>query len=414
MALVRYFPTSAELVTLRLPASKSIANRLLIIQSLCPDIKILGISDANDTLIMQNALKKLSLPDDMIDIDVQDAGTAARFLLARLAIEKKSFRLHGTGRMHQRPLKSLADGLEQIGTSIQYEKNTGFLPLIIEGKLNLNSRISLDASLSSQFLSAVMMVAPKISSPFIIDLQGKVSSWPYVEMTAQLMRKSGLKVNLNSGQILVEGSYTAAQMTCEKDWSAASYVYLAVVLSPENICVELELPAPADSVQGDARIAGMFAEFGIDSIFQNRKLIIHKRLDFQCPAYFEADFSDIPDMAQTFAVLCAALGIEARLSGLKSLRIKETDRLLALKWEMEKMAKDIEILSDDAIYIPAGKLQKPMQKLECHNDHRMAMALAPLVMFFEELDLDHPEVVRKSFPAFWTEFAALGIRLSEA
>ncbi len=414
MALVRYSATSTKLHSICLPASKSIANRLLIMQSLCPEIKISGLSDANDTRVLQNALQKLSSPDDFIEIDVQDAGTAARFLLARLAIEKNSFRLFGTDRMHQRPVKALVEGLMQIGAKIRYEKNKGFLPLFIKGKPNLNSRISVDASLSSQFLSAVMMVAPNIASPFIIDLQGKVSSWPYVEMTAQLMRKSGLKVDLNPDRILVEGRYAASQMTCEKDWSAASYVYLAVALSPGNICVELELPAPADSVQGDARIAGMFAEFGIDSIFQNRKLIIHKRLDFQCPAYFETDFSDIPDMAQTFAVLCAALGTEARLSGLKSLRIKETDRLLALKWEMKKMAKNIEILSDDAIYIPAGKLQKPMQKLECHNDHRMAMALAPLVMIFEKLDFDHPEVVRKSFPAFWTEFAALGIRLSEA
>ncbi len=414
MALVRYSATSSDLVSVCLPASKSIANRLLIMQSLCPDIKILGLSDANDTLVLENALEKLSSLDDLIEIDVQDAGTAARFLLARLAIEKKSFRLHGTERMNQRPIKALADGLMQIGKIIQYEKNDGFLPLIIAGKPNLNSRISLDASLSSQFLSAVMMVAPKISSPFIIELQGKGTSWPYVEMTAQLMQKSGLKVDISPGQILVEGSYTATQMTCENDWSAASYVYLAAALSPGNLYVELELPAPADSVQGDARIAGMFAEFGIDSIFQNRKLIIHKRHDFQAPAYFETDFLDIPDMAQTFAILCAALGTEARLSGLKSLRIKETDRLLALKLEMKKMAKDIEILSDDTIYIPAGKLEKPSQKLECHNDHRMAMSLAPLVMIFEELELDHPELVRKSFPAFWTEFASLGIRLPDS
>ena len=152
MALVRYSAISSNQVSVCLPASKSIANRLLIMQSLCPAVKISGLSDANDTLILQNALKKLSLPDDLIDIDVQDAGTAARFLLARLAIEDNNFRLYGTERMHQRPVKALVDGLVQIGAEIRYEKNVGFLPLFIEGKPKLNSRISVDARLSSQFL----------------------------------------------------------------------------------------------------------------------------------------------------------------------------------------------------------------------------------------------------------------------
>lgn len=235
-----------------------------------------------------------------------------------------------------------------------------------------------------------------------------------MHMTARLMQKAGCHVFVSSEKIRINGAYQAADFECEKDWSAASYFYLAAALAPGNPELIMELTAPEKSVQGDAQIAALFRRFGILTRVRGNQISIQKQNGFALPAFFEADFSDIPDMAQTFVVLCAALAVPAQLTGLQSLRHKETDRIEALICELRKMGAAISAGKDDRIEIKASPLKATKAVLSVYQDHRMAMALAPLAFLLPEIRLEDETVVQKSFPAFWSEMKKTGLCLSSA
>lgn len=384
--------------TIKLPASKSISNRALILHALSGgDSLPHNLSDCDDTQVMIRALD--GLPPH---IDIHAAGTAMRFLTALLSVTPGNREITGTERMRQRPIRLLVDALRSLGASIEYAENEGFPPLRIEGKSLKSNTITLAGNVSSQYISALLMIGPTLPNGLQIQLTGDIISRPYIDLTLQLMKDFGANATwTSSNRIVVEaGGYRDTNFYVESDWSAASYWYQMMALCKDKDSrIELEGLFP-NSYQGDSRGAKIFEKLGIITEFigNNARLTKTNRLVER----LEEDMVDIPDLAQTFVVTCCMLGIPFRFTGLQSLKIKETDRIEALKNELLKLGYRIKD-EQDSILSWDGERCTPCEHpiIATYEDHRMAMAFAPICFIQPAITIANPEVVSKSYPSYW-------------
>ncbi len=400
--------------SISLNRSKSISNRVLLIRALSPaDFPIHHLSDSDDT---QTMLRYLSPEFHGTVYDAHHAGTTFRFLCAWLSTRPGTQELTGSARMKERPIKALVDALRSIGADITYLEKEGYPPLKIgPPPAEWGSTLSLPADISSQYISALMMIAPSLSNGLEINLEGDAVSIPYIEMTASLMRYFGVGVVWNEQKISIAPSaYTSREFTVEADWSAASYYYsIAALAKKSTIHIKGLL---RKSTQGDSKVAMLMEQFGIETKYLEDGIVIEKK--YSATDFFEYDFLYQPDLAQTFAVLCGALGTQAIFTGLQTLRIKETDRIQALKVEMAKYGVFLSKVPPHMVedknkeyYMQEG-LASPDQeaRIQTYHDHRMAMAFAPLSLKFP-ITIDDPGVVSKSYPSFWQDLSSLGFRI---
>lgn len=385
-----------------LPASKSLANRALIIQALGKGIVLHNVSTANDTRVLQNVLEGKPCV-----ADIGDAGTAMRFLLAYFARCEGSQILTGSARMQQRPIGPLVDALRSMGASINYTGTEGYPPVEIKGKSTLKNAVSIRGDISSQYISALMLIGPAIGG-LTITLEGELTSAPYIAMTAALMQQFGADVTVYADKVIIGATpYAAGEYTVEPDWSAASYFFeIAALVDEAEILLEgLSL----QSLQGDKEISSLYQnQFGITYKATAEGLVIIKNTGQATNQYLpETNFTAMPDMAQTYAATTVGIGAKASLTGLHTLRIKETDRIAALKNELSKAGAIVEAGPD---YLNIININKPTQapKFNTYNDHRMAMALAPLAMVFGSVWINDETVVSKSFPQYWQQLESLG------
>lgn len=388
---------------INLPASKSISNRALIIKAICnKPIELLNVSTAEDTQIM---LQNLS--DNSNKKDVGMAGTVARFLTAFYALKKEEIFLTGHQRMQERPMKELCLALEALGAKFEYKKEKFRLPFSINGTDSKGGNIEIDASISSQFLSALMLIAPKLKKGLSIKLVGNINSKPYILMTKNIMEYFGVKVNYKNQTISIsEQEYKSNTLTIENDWSSASYFYSAFALMKKGKLILSNL-SPI-SWQGDKKVADIFYRLGVKTIVKDNDIVLEHsehKVD-----YLNYDFSDCPDLAQTVICTCTGLGIQGKFTGLQTLKYKETDRIKALQNELKKL-RWLFIENRDKSYTLKRTLPtEPYNPtIKTYNDHRMAMSFAPLSLIHPKLSIENPEVVKKSFPDFWDEMKKIGI-----
>lgn len=393
---------------IELTSSKSISNRVLMIKALSGlNFEIKNLAEAKDT---QTLLKLLA--NDSTTFDVGHAGTVMRFLTAFLAIKEGEFVLTGSERMQERPIKILVDALKTLGADIAYLKNEGYPPLQIKGKKLAGGSIEIDGSVSSQYISALMLVAPYLEKGLNINFLGEITSKPYLEMTAQIMRYFGAELSWNStGMEIKSGKYIAKYFFVEADWSAASYWYGMVALADKTDVKLYGLQQ--NSLQGDAVVQKIYEQFGVNTEFIKNGIRLTKASNFQLPtSNFVLDFTNCPDIAQTVAVTCAALNVPAKLIGLHTLRIKETDRIVALQTELTKLNYNVEVEGDDLIILPSLRTERHSCEsrnlaIKTYDDHRMAMAFAPLGLLYP-ITIEDENVVVKSYPNFWEDLKVVG------
>jgi len=376
-------------------ASKSESNRALILRALAgPSIELENLSNARDTRLMEALLAS---SDEVLD--ARDAGTTLRFLTAWCAAAHRPALITGTPRMCQRPVGILVDALRELGADIRYEGQEGFPPHRILSFDQKTAAVSVRGDVSSQYISALLLIGPFLPMGLNLTLLGDVASKPYIHMTLEWMSRFGLRVEETAaGYAVAPQTAQGGRYAIESDWSGAGYWYSLMALAGEG---ELELMHLRESsLQGDRALADLFVPLGVQSRFEADRVILTPgpRAD-----HFAADFTHIPDQAQTFAVCCAGLGIPARLTGLKSLRIKETDRIAALETELAKFGCAARVEGDEAMDLPGGPLDVSGQCVQTYDDHRMAMAFAPLAAL-GPLSLDDPDVVAKSYPGFWRDW----------
>ncbi|MGB4414670.1 MAG: 3-phosphoshikimate 1-carboxyvinyltransferase [Paludibacter sp.] len=383
-----------------LPASKSISNRALILNALAySPYEIENLSDCDDTRVM---VKALDSSDTTFDIGA--AGTAMRFLTAFLSKTVGEWVITGSERMKQRPIKLLVDALNKLGARIEYVEKEGFPPLRIFGSALTGGEIHLSGGVSSQYISALMMIAPYMQNGLKIILDGKIISKPYIEMTLKMMAEFGAIVRFKENEITIKPqTYKPIRYKVESDWSAASYWYeILSILGKGEIFLK---GLYANSFQGDSKVAVLFEQLGVKTEYQSEGVLITATKNNV--SAFEYDFVDQPDLAQTFAVTCCLKGIPFNFNGLQSLKIKETDRIVALTNELHKLGF---VLSEPA----EGQLawsgerceQAEIISIATYEDHRMAMAFAPAALV-TPLSVEYPEVVSKSYPKFWKDFELL-------
>ena len=397
---------SAIKATIQLPASKSISNRALIINALAesnciPD----NLSDCDDTRVMIKALTQ-----DEETIDIMAAGTAMRFLTAYLSVTPGERIITGTTRMQQRPIQILVNALRELGAEINYINNEGFPPLRIKGAELKGNEITLKGNVSSQYISALLMIAPALKNGLVLHLSGEIISRPYINLTLQLMQDFGAKAAWTSSDSIsvAPQPYTSIPFTVESDWSAASYWYQIAALSPKT---EIELLGLfRNSYQGDSRGAEVFSRLGITTEFTTKGVKLKKT--GKAPKRLEEDFIDIPDLAQTFVVTCALMNIPFRFTGLQSLKIKETDRIAALRNELKKLGYLIEE-ENDSVLMWNGERCKPEETpvIATYEDHRMAMAFAPAIICHPTMQIADPQVVTKSYPGYWKDLKQAGFQI---
>lgn len=394
----------------QLNGSKSISNRVLIIDALCNhQLQLENISNADDTVFLQQILQS----NDAV-LDAGAGGTTFRFLTAYLSTQEgREVVLTGSERMQQRPIKILVDALLQLGADISYVNKEGFPPLRIRGKKLKGGKISLPADTSSQYITALLLIAPTLQEGLALELIGKIVSVPYIKMTLKIMEYFGVKSTFTNNIITVESSqYEPKPFYIEGDWSAASYYYSIAILAKEATITLKGLTA--QQIQGDAVIADIATKFGVQTTYNNKAVTLTKTAQVQ-PAHFQYDFLECPDLAQTVVSFCAALQTAMNCNGLQTLRIKETDRIAALDIELQKLglaslveidsnAWKLNILDQSQIHINLP--------IHTYEDHRMAMAFAPLVIKTNEILIEEPNVVTKSYPLFWKDLAALGFTIS--
>jgi 3-phosphoshikimate 1-carboxyvinyltransferase len=393
-------PTGVLHETIDLPASKSEANRALIIAALSGgNSDIQNLSEANDTQLLQRLLKS-----DAETIDAEDAGTVMRFLTAYYAITGQQKTLTGTERMCQRPIKILVDALRELGATIDYLKEEGYPPLKISGfKGNGNNKLKVRSDISSQYISALLMIAPLLPEGLELELEGKIGSRPYIEMTLSLMQHFGVSATFKDNTIVVpHQNYKPATFTVEPDWSAASYWYSMVTLAKE---AEITLPGlKENSFQGDRAIVDIMKRLGVYTQFTDTGLTLTKKHYEKRVAF---DFSHCPDLAQTIVALCSALGVTLEMTGLESLRIKETDRIQALQIEVLSMGASLDEIAPGIFRMEPAIITKRELTFRTYQDHRMAMAFAPIALL-ETVHIQEPSVVRKSYPGFWKDLEKVG------
>ena len=376
--------------------SKSESNRVLILKSIFQNISIINLSSSDDTKILE---KNLNTKD--FNLNVGHAGTAMRFLTAYLAtLENKKFHLSGSKRMNERPIGILVKALNDLGFNINYIGNEGFPPIEIIGCKNLKNKVKLKPNVSSQYISALMLIAPSLDNGLVIELDGNITSRPYIDMTLSILNKLGIYAKFNDNTIIIKpkkDDIINNEYKVEADWSSASYFFSIVALS-KNIELSF-LNFRKDSFQGDINVCKYYELFGVKTTFQNGKLIIKKRTDFNYPEKIIIDLKDNPDLAQTIIVTAFGLNIPTKLTGLSTLKVKETDRIEALRNELTNLGASC-IIDDESIeFFKSNKLNKNYI-INTYDDHRMALAFAPLSVIFP-IEIKDPKVVSKSFPEFW-------------
>lgn len=383
---------------IQLSGSKSETNRLRLLQAIYPNITITNASDSDDSRVMQQCLSSSST-----EKNVGHAGTAMRFLCAYYASTSSApIVLTGSERMKQRPIGVLVEALRSLGAQIDYLEKEGFPPLRINGKRLTKNRVEIDASVSSQFITALMLIAPSLPNGLHISLKGKITSLPYIQMTQSILEDIGAEVNFERNEISILPLKQAKTELCkvESDWSSASYYYSLVAMSA--IGTELTLSSfKPNSRQGDAILAELYKHFGVETSFKDNNLKIVKTTQ-ATNAPFVKDFNKMPDLAQTVLVTCLGLQIPCRLSGLETLHIKETDRMMAMKIELEKFSARVEITNDELALFPQKLPVHKRISIDTYKDHRMALAFAPLAVL-QPLLIRNAEVVSKSYPNFWRD-----------
>lgn len=392
--------------SLKITGSKSESNRVLLLQALYKGLKINNLSNSDDSQLMQAALASSSST-----VDIHHAGTAMRFLTAYFATRSgTTTTLTGSSRMQERPIKILVEALNSLGASITYTKNEGYPPLLIEGKILTDSKVYLKANVSSQYISALLLIAPTMPKGLSLHLEGKITSVPYIKMTLSLLEELGVQTAFD-GQTISVFPFTEninKTFTVESDWSSASYFYSIVALSPIGTQIDLSAYKP-NSLQGDAVLKNIYKQLGVESSFNETTLSLKKLAEPQSKQ-LTLDLVNAPDIAQTIVVTCLGLEIGCNLTGLHTLKIKETDRLVALQSEIKKLGTSIEI-TDDSLHLKSPNKLNSNTHIATYNDHRMAMAFAPLGLK-TQLFIDDAEVVSKSYPDFWSDLSALGFELN--
>jgi 3-phosphoshikimate 1-carboxyvinyltransferase len=383
--------------------SKSESNRLLILQALFPNLELENLSNSDDTQLMQKALQSKENC-----IDVHHAGTAMRFLTAYFATQvNREVTITGSARMKERPIKILVDALQDLGANITYLEKEGFPPLKIKGQKFTKNKVVLKANVSSQYISALLLIAPKLKNGLELTLEGEITSVPYINMTLSLLNQVGIKTSFEDNKIHVDQQSTInnQQSLIESDWSSVSYFYSIVALSKIGTKITLST-YKKDSLQGDSVLATIYMSFGVETIFENESITLQKSKTVNRQSLIELNLKDSPDIAQTIAVTCFGLGIPCCLIGLHTLKIKETDRLEALKIEIEKLGGKV-IVTNDSLQLKASKVINENIEIKTYNDHRMAMAFAPLALK-TNIIIQDSDVVSKSYPDFWEDFKTLG------
>lgn len=401
--------------TISITGSKSETNRLLLLQALYPNLEITNISNSDDSKVMIEAFKKLSN-----EIDVHHAGTAMRFLTAFFAIQEgKEVVLTGSSRMKERPIKILVETLNQLGAEISYIENEGFPPIHIKGKKLLKNKVSLPANVSSQYISALLLIAPKLDNGLELTLEGEITSMPYIKMTLALLNEIGVKTSFVNNRISVTPSAVEVPktVTIESDWSSASYWFSIIALSEIGTKITLS-SFKKNSLQGDSALVEIYKDFGVETVFnQKNSITIFKSQNLkldpseneQAKQTLNLELQNSPDIAQTIAVTCFGMGIGCHLTGLHTLKIKETDRLEALKNELSKLGAIITVTNDSLTLEPSEKINENIS-IKTYQDHRMALAFAPLALRVPII-IEDAEVVSKSYPTFWEDLKSVGFQI---
>ncbi|MFH6966508.1 3-phosphoshikimate 1-carboxyvinyltransferase [Flavobacterium sp. FlaQc-28] len=391
---------------LNITGSKSETNRLLLLKALFPNITLANTSNSDDSEVMQKALAG----NDEI-VDIHHAGTAMRFLTAYFAVnEGREVVMTGSSRMQERPIKILVEALAQLGVEISYEKEVGYPPIRIKGKKVTASKVTLAANVSSQYISALLLVAAKLENGLELILEGEITSIPYIKMTLALLKDLDIQTSFEGNVIKVypKESVESKEMVVESDWSSASYFFSLVALSD---AAKITLSSyKENSLQGDSELVSLYEKMGVKTTFQNNQMTLEKQAGFK---YEDVNFelNNTPDIAQTIVVTCLGLGIGCHLTGLHTLKIKETDRLEALRIELTKLGANISVTNDSLTLLRSGEINHDVH-IATYNDHRMAMAFAPLAIKVPII-IDDAEVVSKSYPDFWNDLKALNFQISE-
>ncbi len=390
--------------------SKSESNRLLLLKALYPSIHIENNSGSDDTRLMQQALSSSTQKH----IDIHHAGTAMRFLTAFFATQQgRKVVLTGSQRMKERPISILVNALRQLGASIHYQENEGFPPLSIKGQQLQQNKVTLKADISSQYISALLLIAPKLPNGLELTLEGKITSLPYIKMTLALLHTIEVKTSFKGNTITVQPKSQIPEpqtITVESDWSSASYFYSIVALSQTGTRITLS-SYKKNSLQGDAVIAEIYQQFGVLTTYAKNTITLTKTQASKPIHQLRLDLSDAPDIAQTIAVSCFGLGIPCKLSGLHTLKIKETDRLQALKTELEKLGAAVTITDRELVLKSSNNIWGNIP-VTTYHDHRMAMAFAPLAIKVPVI-INDAEVVSKSYPGFWNALEKLQFKINK-
>ena len=400
MIRLKKVATPDSIIEIDLPASKSISNRALIIQHLAEaDIRIENLSEADDTVHLNGALQKGG-----DELWMGDAGTAARFSIAYAAAKQGTRIIRGSERLSERPMGPLINALRSLGANITCLEKEGYLPLQIIGKELTGSEVEIEASVSSQFISALMLIGPQLPKGLRIRFKGKPTSLPYLTITKEVMETCGAELRIGDDFIVIEPKkYANATVQVEPDWSAASYFFSAVAINPQLKVLLKGLTAKA--IQGDAQLVELYRPLGINPTFTNRGLLLEH--SGKVTAQATIDLQNTPDLAQTIAVTYAGINLPAELTGLHTLKVKETDRLEAMVNELKRVGV-VAGATNDSLFVKSGHSLIADQHIQTYGDHRMAMSFAPLV-FKTDLSLENPAVVAKSFPDFFSQFSKLGL-----
>jgi 3-phosphoshikimate 1-carboxyvinyltransferase len=395
---------------IQITGSKSEANRLLVLQALFEDLEIDNLSNSDDTQVLQKALQSSSGV-----IDIHHAGTAMRFLTAYFSIQKnREIVLTGSSRMKERPVGVLVDALRMLGADISYEENEGFPPLRIKGKELAKSEVSLKANVSSQYISALLLIGAKLNKGLTLSLEGEITSVPYINMTLSLLNEIGIKTSFKGNEIKVFSEEISANLKSKKsivvesDWSSASYFYSLIALSEIGTSITLS-SYNKYSLQGDSALVEIYSQFGVETVFSENSIQLKKTEGNSDSKTFHLE--NTPDIAQTIAVTSFGLGVSCDLYGLHTLKIKETDRLEALKIELEKLGATV-LITGESLHLKKSNSIQNNIAIDTYQDHRMAMAFAPLALK-TNLKINEAEVVSKSFPSFWTDLKTLGIQINK-
>lgn len=398
---------------LAITGSKSETNRLLLLQALYPNLKLENTSNSDDSEVMIKALNSPFAIHHSSLIDVHHAGTAMRFLTAYFAIQEgKEVILTGSTRMKERPIKILVEALQQLGAEISYGGQAGFPPLSIKGKKLTRSKVSIPANVSSQYISALLLIAPKLENGLELTLEGEITSVPYIKMTLALLNAIGVKTAFNKNTISVKPLSLIPYpltLTVESDWSSASYWYSIMALSEIGTEITLSSYKP-NSLQGDSALVEIYSAFGVETIFENNSILLRKTHNPKLTTH-NLQLNNCPDIAQTIAVTCFGLGLPCHLTGLHTLKIKETDRLEALKAELTKLGAHVTV-TNDSLTLSQSENINPNISIKTYQDHRMAMAFAPLALIVP-IVIEEAEVVSKSYPTFWNDLKSAGFSVAE-